>query len=251
MVQQERPERLATFSSHALSFKALHEAGYWQRNIVSEDSRIFWNLFMFYNGNYRVIPLSYPVSMDANVAATRWQTVKNIYKQHRRWTWGVENVPYIIFLSLKNKRLALRKKLAAIFVQVEGFWSLATNPLILFIVGWAPLIVGGQAFNTTVLSHNLPLVAKLFLTCAMFGLIISAVYCLSLVPRRPQHVGFRRSVAMLLQWALVPLTMVFFSSIPGLDAQIRLMMGKNLGFWVTPKLRRTPLSFVRPRVLSR
>ena len=46
MVQQERPERMATFSSHSVSFQALYEVGYWQVNMVSEDSRIFWNLLM-------------------------------------------------------------------------------------------------------------------------------------------------------------------------------------------------------------
>ena len=37
MVQQERPERMATFSSHSVSFQALYEVGYWQTNMVSED----------------------------------------------------------------------------------------------------------------------------------------------------------------------------------------------------------------------
>ena len=46
MVQQERPERMATFSSHSVSFQALYEVGYWQTNMVSEDSRIFWNLLV-------------------------------------------------------------------------------------------------------------------------------------------------------------------------------------------------------------
>ena len=88
MIQQERPEKLVTFSSHAVSLKALVDIGYWQTNIVSEDSRIFWNLFFANDGNYRVIPMAYPVSMDANFAGTFWKTMKSIYKQHRRWMWG-------------------------------------------------------------------------------------------------------------------------------------------------------------------
>lgn len=45
MIQQERPERLATFSSHSMSFKTLYEVGYWQKNMVSEDSGFFGTAF--------------------------------------------------------------------------------------------------------------------------------------------------------------------------------------------------------------
>lgn len=237
MIQQERPEKLATFSSHALSFKALYEAGYWQKNIVSEDSRIYWNLFIYNHGDYRVVPLSYPVSMDANVGSSWWGTVVNLYKQHRRWTWGVENVPYIIFNVIKDKSIPRGKAWRAVLVQIEGFWSLATNPLILFIVGWMPLIVGGHAFNASVLSYNLPVVAKSFLTLAMIGLIFSAVFCMYLIPMRPEKYTWKRSVLMVLQWALVPITMVIFSAIPGVETQTRLLLGRYMGFWVTPKAR--------------
>ena len=237
MIQQERPEKLATFSSHAVSFKALQEANYWQRNIVSEDSRIYWNLFVFNHGNYTVVPLSYPVSMDANVGATWWKTVVNLYKQHRRWTWGVENVPYITFNCIKDPLIPLGKKIRAIGVQVEGFWSLATNPLILFIIGWMPLIVGGPVFNSSVLSYNLPIVAKAFLTLAMAGLIFSAIFTMYLIPQRPTTYSWRMNVLMVVQWILVPITMVVFSAIPGLETQARLMFGRYMGFWVTPKVR--------------
>lgn len=110
MMQQERPERLVTFSSHSMSFKILVEVGFWQKNIVSEDSRIFWNGLLHYNGDYHVIPLSYPVSMDANIGRTFFQTIKQVYKQQRRWSWGVENFPYMLFGFLKNKRITPRKK---------------------------------------------------------------------------------------------------------------------------------------------
>ncbi len=237
MIQQERPERLSTFSSHAVPMDALVEAGYWQRNMVSEDSRIFWNLFVRFDGDYSVIPLSYPVSMDANVAGTTWGTVKNLYKQHRRWSYGAENIPYMIFNFIKNPRIPLRKKLFNISTQLEGFWSLVTHPIILFAVGWFPLIVGGHAFNDTVLSYNLPIVAQWFLTLAMFGLVTCSAYFMFLIPQRPGVYTWRQSILMALQWALVPLTMVAFSSLPGLEAQVRLATGRYLGFWVTPKER--------------
>ena len=237
MIQQERPEKLATFSSHAVPFRTVYEAGYWQPNVVSEDSRIFWNLFARYDGDYEVVPLAYPVSMDANVAPTLLLTLKNIYLQHRRWTYGAENIAYIIFTSLKNPRIPRWKKIRAALVQFEGFWSLVTHPIILFLVGWLPLFVGGEAFNATVLSHNLPFVARTFLTIAMLGLVVSAALCVSLIPERPSEFTRFRHVAMVLQWVFVPLTMVLFSSIPGLESQIRLMLGKYLGFWVTPKSR--------------
>ncbi len=223
-------------------FKPLYEVGYWQRNVVSEDSRIFWNMFARYDGDYRVVPMAYPVSMDANVASTFWGTMKNIYKQHRRWTYGAENIPYILFTCIKNPRIPLSKKLRASFFQIEGFWSLTTHPLILFAIGWLPLLVGGAAFNATVLSYNLPFVARSFLTAAMFGLVISAAMCMYLLPERPSHVPRFRNVTMVMQWILVPLTMVFFSSIPGLESQMRLLTGHYLGFWVTPKSRREPLA---------
>jgi hypothetical protein len=238
MIQQERPEKLATFSSHALPFNTLHEAGYWQRNVVSEDSRIFWNLFVRYDGDYTVVPLAYPVSMDANVAPTFWRTAKHIYLQHRRWTYGAENIAYILFAFVKNPRIPLWKKVRAAAVQIEGFWSLVTHPLVLFSVGWLPLFVGGPVFNATVLSYNLPVVARSFLTLAMLGLIASAAICFTLIPERPKEYTRFRSVMMFLQWVFVPLPMVVFSSIPGLESQIRLMTGRYLGFWVTPKSRK-------------
>lgn len=238
MVQQERPERMATFSSHSVSFQALYEVGYWQTNMVSEDSRIYWNLLLANDGEYDVIPLSYPVSMDANTAPTFWGTLKNIYKQHRRWTYGVENLVYIGYHFTKHKNIALRKKIIIFLQQAEGYWSLVTNPIMLFMLGWAPIFFGGRVFHETVLSYNLPIVVRNLLMFAMFGLVISSIISLSLIPPRPKNKSPLRYIVMALQWVLVPITMITFSSIPGLDAQTRLMFGKYMGFWITPKHRK-------------
>lgn len=237
MIQQERPERMATFSSHSLSFKALYEVGYWQHNMVNEDSRIYWNLLMANDGEYDVVPLSYPVSMDANVAPTIWKTLTNIYKQHRRWTYGVENFPYIIYHFTKHKRISLRKRIVVGLQQAEGYWALVTNPIMLFILGWAPIFLGTHEFHQTVLSYNLPIMVRDLLTIAMFGLVVSSVISLTMLPPRPEGKSRLRYITLALQWILVPITMIVFSAIPGLDAQTRLMLGKYMGFWVTPKSR--------------
>jgi len=270
MVQQERPERMATFSSHSVSFKALYEVGYWQTNMVSEDSRIYWNLLLANNGEYDVVPLSYPVSMDANTVTempplvqsiervrprwTRfvlvhmffalfyylvslWLTARNIYKQHRRWTYGVENFVYVAYHFTKNKAIPRKKRIIVLLQQAEGYWSLVTNPIMLFILGYAPIYLGGRVFHETVLSYNLPIVIRNLLSVAMFGLVISSIISLSLIPKRPEGRPRLLYVVMALQWILVPVTMIFFSAFPGLDAQTRLMFGKYMGFWVTPKQR--------------
>lgn len=239
MMQQERPERLTTFSSHSMSLASLMDVGYWQKNIVSEDSRIFWNHLLYYGGDYAVVPLSYPVSLDANIGKNVWQTILHVYKQQRRWTWGVENIPYLLFGFVKNKTMPARLKWYYGAIQLEGFWSLATNPLLIFMLGWLPLTLGGSVFNTMLLSYNLPRMTRTLMIIAMSGLIGSALISFKLLPERPVHYGWQRNLGMMLQWLLVPVTIVMFGAIPGLEAQTRLMLGGRwrLGFWVTPKHR--------------
>ena len=238
MMQQERPERLTTFSSHSMSFKTLVDFDFWQTNIVSEDSRIFWNSLLLYDGQYESIPLSYPVSMDANLAPTFWRTVKNVYKQQRRWAWGVENFPYVVFGFLKNNKIPFQKKLYYTFNMIEGYWSWSTNAILLFALGWLPVLLGGKEFNTLVLAYNLPTITRAIMTFAMVGLITSAIISMQLLPPRPPHYGRLRAASMVMQWILVPFTVVVFGAIPALEAQTRLMLGKYLGFWITPKHRK-------------
>lgn len=235
MVQQQRPERLSTFSSQSISFKALVDVGFWQTNMVSEDSRIFWQCLLYYDGNYQTEPLYYPVSMDANLTSSFLKTVLNVYRQQRRWGWGVENIPYLLFGFLKNKKISLREKIYWTFVQLEGFWSWATNALIIFLLGWLPLYLGGEKFNVTLLSYNLPFITRTLMTLAMIGLIGSAIYSTLLLPQRPKNYGPIRYLSMIVQWVLVPFTILVFGALPGLESQTRLLLGKYMGFWVTPK----------------
>ena len=238
MMQQIRQEKLATYSSHSMTWRALSDVGFWSTNMVSEDSRIFWHCFCHYNGDYRVEPLNFPVSMDVTMDRSIWQTMKSLYFQQRRWGWGVENVPYLMFNFVKNFDKAPKKKFyGRIFVQLYGFHSWATNAIIIAAIGWMPVLLGGNKFNATVLSTNLPVVTRTLMTFAMVGLVVSAIISTLLLPKRPPNYSFGKNISMVLQWLILPVSIIVFGAIPGIEAQTRLMLGKYMGFRVTPKMR--------------
>ena len=236
-MNQASPGNLVTFSSHSMSFRALVDVGFKQTNVVSDDSRIFWQCFLKYSGDYRVRPLFYPISMDAVVAKGYLKTMKNVYKQQRRWAYGVGEVPYLLFGFLKNKKISFLKKLRFGLVTIEGYWSWATASFIIFFLGWLPLILGGVEFNQTIIAYNFPRLLRNFMTIAMVGLIVSAYFSIVLLPPRPPKYGRSKYVVLALEWLVVPLIMLVFTPLPALDAQTRWMLGKYMGFWYTEKVR--------------
>lgn len=239
LMEQARPERLYTFSSHSMSFQALVDVDFWHTDVVSEDSRIFWQCYLKYDGNYRTEPLLVPVYMDTVLADTFKQSIINQYKQQRRWAYGAENIPYIFLGFLKNKKIPFFSKIEHTFRVVEGFHSWATNALMIFFLGWLPLWVGGDAFLNTVLAQNLPYVTQWLMTISMVGMFLSATLNLFMLPERPDHYGKRRFAMMFLQWFFLPVMTIFLGTFPALDSQTRLLFGKYMGFWVTEKVRKS------------
>ena len=237
-MNQERPEKLITFSSHAIPFKTMAEVGFKQTNVVSDDSRIFWQCFLKYDGNYKTVPLYYPVSMDANVAENLLKTAINIYKQQKRWAYGVGEIPYFLFGFLKNKKIPLKKKILLTSELMGGHLSWAVVPIIIFLLGWLPVFLGGPQFTQTLISYNLPRITSRILTISMFGLLISIYLSYLLLPPKPIKYGKWKYLIIPLGWIFFPPMMIFFSALPALEAQTRWMLGKYLDFWPTEKVRK-------------
>ena len=80
------------------------------------------------------------------------------------------------------------------------------------------------------------------MTISMVGMFISAVLSTMLLPPVPKEMKWYwriiKKSTVFLQWIFLPLTLIFFGSLPALDAQIRLMFGQYMGFWVTEKVRK-------------
>ena len=163
--------------------------------------------------------------------------MKNLYKQQRRWAWGCENIPYMLFGFWKNKNIGFRKKWHYTWVYTEGFWLWSTNTLIIFMLGWLPIVLGGEIFKQTLLAYNLPQITRWLMTLAMVGIITSAYLTIVILPPKPVEYGKHKYIEMILQWPLLLITMIVFGAFPALEAQTRLALGKKfrLGFWVTPK----------------
>jgi len=238
LIESTNPEKLVTFSSHSMSFKALVEIGYWPVDMVSDDSAIFWKAFVHYDGEYKVVPMYTTVSMDAVVGDNVWGTYKNVYKQRRRWAWGVENFPIIMRAFLKNTEISLSEKLKLVFKLLEGQISWVTAPFILTVFGWMPSLIARHTFSHTAVYYNAPYVDGVIFELSTVSLIISITLSILLLPSKKTRESFKNKVITAFSWALIPFTIVFLSAIPALDAQTRLMLGKYMTFWVTDKKRK-------------
>ncbi len=230
-----RLDNLVTFSSHSMSFKAALDCGGHAKDIVSEDSRIFFQCWLRYNGQYEVTPLYVPVSMDTVHDESAWKSLKNLYLQQRRWAWGTENIPYLLWNFRKNKKISFWKKAVLLFHEWEGKWSWAVVAILITVLGRLPLWLASTDVRQSAIYFNTPFVLQNLMNLAMLGLFISATMGMLLLPPRPEKMGRHRYLFMLLQWAVMPISLVCFSAIPCLDAVTHLMFGKYLGFNVSKK----------------
>ncbi|TAK97076.1 glycosyltransferase family 2 protein [Patescibacteria group bacterium] len=236
---QSTRKGMVTFSSHSESFDTLAKVGFWPVNIINEDSIIYWKGFSYFHGDYQVKPVYLPISLDAVLAPTYWKTIKNQYKQKRRWAYGIEHLPTVMRAIIPDKKIKLSTKLNIAFEMIEGHHSWATAPYMLAFLGWLPLFFGGQAFNTSVLAHNLPFITRYLMTLAMFGMIVSMSLSFILLPPRPAKYSKKRYIYMFLQWFLIPIIAPTLGAMPAIDSQTRLMLGKYFGeFWVTEKMKK-------------
>jgi len=222
-----------------MSWQMLVDVGFWQNNIVTEDSRIFLQGLMRYDGDYEVTPMYITVSMDTVYMGKMWRSLINQYKQIRRWAWGVEHFPYMMWHFSKNKKIPRKKALIYLWNQTEGVYSWATVPILIFIMGYLPLYLAERQRETSAIAQAAPVVLSFLMTFAVLGLVVTALMSVYILPKR-QGRGWKivmDYLIMLLQWILFPVTFIIFGSIPAIDAQTRLMLGKYMGFWNTEKAR--------------
>ena len=222
-----------------MSWRALVDVGFWEPDVVSEDSRIFLQCLLCYKGDYRVEPIYVPVSMSTVYVGKFWRSICNQYLQVRRWAWGVENFAYMAWQFSKGtgRAIPVTIKIRHLFNYLEGNFSWATSALIISILGWLPFKLASESIKHLAIVQNTPRILEGILSLALIGLVVNAILGTWMLPDEPPKRKPLVLALMLAQYALVFITMIAFGAMPALDAQLRHILGGRfrLGFWVTEK----------------
>jgi hypothetical protein len=238
LVEATNPEKLVTFSSHSMSFKALVDIGYWPVDMISDDSAIYWKALVGLRGDYRVVPMYTTVSMDITQAENWRKTVANVYKQKRRWAWGVENVPLVMsaFLLARDIPLAMRIRQGYKLLQTHVSWT--TWPILLGIMSWLPALFMRGEFATSVVTYSQPRIMSTMFDLAFGGYLTYVLLSQLFLPKTTGKLRILKRFAHVFEWLFIPPISILFGAVPALDAQTRLMLGKYMEFWVTVKKRK-------------
>ena len=239
IIESTRPYRLVNFSSQAMSLKTLVDIDFWDRAVVSEDSKQFYRAFYHYNGNHKVVPIFAPVSMDAVMGKDIWDTMKAQYVQKRRWAYGIEHLPYVMekWFTMRGV-LSFYDRFIHPYRIYVGHVAWGTSSLLIALGAWMPVWLNAD-FRSSILAYHLPVLASNLLSITWVGIALQAFIAMQLLPPRPAKYPKAKGLEMLLMWALMPISGILFGSFAAIDAETRLMLGKYMGFHVTAKERKS------------
>lgn len=233
IVLTQRPHLERNFSAHAQSMRALIDMDFWSVRTIVEDGHHFWRSYFYYDGDYRVYPLSIPIYQDAVLSNTYLKTLKAQFIQLRRWTYGASDIAYIANQGFFKKNKAPKFDVTVKFFRtLEGHVSWAAGSLLLAFAAFIPVLINPQNYA----ANELPLIVSRIQTIGLIGILSSLFVALKTLPPRPARYKRHRNIFMLLQWAYLPITTIAYGSLAALYSQTRLMFGWYLTkFDVTDK----------------
>ncbi|MEA2056151.1 MAG: glycosyltransferase family 2 protein [Patescibacteria group bacterium] len=229
-----RKDRLVNFSTYSSSLKHAHEIGYWDTDVIPEDYRFFFKSYFAKKGEFEVQPIFLPIYADAAQAENFVATIKNQYKQLRRWAWGASDDAYII----RNYVLSdapFWGKTVRVFKVVEDHFLWPVNWFAITVSAIFPPLLN-EDFNRTMIGKTLPQVTSGLLTISTISMVVMIVIDALNRPPRPKKKGFLSYIVQPLEFILLPIAGFFFSALPGIDAHTRLMLGKYIEYKVTKKV---------------
>lgn len=228
IISAVRPHATRNFAAHSQPMEALVEMNWWSTKTIVEDGHHFWRSFFYFNGRYAVLPMYIPVYQDAVLAETFPKTLKAQFIQLRRWMYGASDIPYIATNLFTSKRNVPFWSGFVWFVRaLDGYLTAASVSIIVAVGGWVPLLLNSESYRD-VIAHQLPDFISILQQIALLGIVVAVFQSFRLLPPRPERYKRIRTVGMVLQWVLMPLTAIVYLSFAALNAQARLFFGRYL-----------------------
>lgn len=236
IISSVRPHTLRNFASHSQPMDALMEMGFWSKRTIVEDGHQYWRSWFYFGGKYEVIPIYVPIYQDAVLSDTYVKTLKAQFVQLRRWAYGASDVPYVATrVFTRNRNVPFWSGFTRFVRLLDGHVTLASVAIIVTFGGWVPLFINSEA-SRSVAANQLPEVLSVLQRIAMIGILITVFLSFKMLPPRPARYKRHRTVGMLLQWFLMPVTAIGYSSFSAFYSQTRLLFGRYLDkFDVTDK----------------
>lgn len=246
IISSMRPHTLRNFASHSQPMDALVEMDFWSTRTIVEDGHQYWRSYFYFGGNYSVMPIYVPIYQDAVLSDTYRRTLKAQFIQLRRWAYGASDIPYVATrIFTRHRNVSFMGGLGRLLRLIDGHITLASVAILVAVGGWVPLLVNSQAARD-IAAHQLPEVVSGIQRIAMIGLLVTVFLSFKMLPPRPERYKRHRSIGMILQWFLMPVTAIVYSSASAFNAQTHLFLGKYLDkFDVTEKA--THASMARAR----
>ena len=221
-------------STYHLSFRLAREVGYWDVDVIPEDWHMFLKCYYQTNGQVEIEPIFIPVGNDSVRARTYFQSLKEAYHQKRRHAWGVTDLPYAVIQSLHRTEMSFYRRFRRV-------WAVAANHLIwsthwsLLTLGWIMPSVLHSAFGVPLPPGDMHVLARIALTAAVVPYLGIILIDIRMRPPLPAHWTFWTRTGAVVQWALLPISSLFFSMAPAVHAQTNLALGKRMEYRVTEK----------------
>ncbi len=237
IINTMRPHMLRNFASHAQPLAALVSMDFWSKKTIVEDGHQYWRSLFFFKGNYDVISIKVPIYQDAVIEETFWRTAKAQFVQLRRWDYGASDVAYVgvRMCDKKRRRMPLIKLFPKFWRLLDSHVTVAAMSPIVAFGGWVPSLMNPE--SRLVVAHNLPNTVAVVQTFALIGLFMMILYSIKMLPPRPAKYRKSKKIMMVLQWVLMPIVALVYTSAAGFYSQTRLMIGKYMeNFDVTRKV---------------
>ena len=233
MYLHQHPHRLVMFSSYTMPLQLLHDVGYWDSDVIPEDSRFFWKCFFHFGARLHVRPAFLPVFGDAPRGPDYASSHSSQYNQIRRWAWGATDIPYVTPRMLTHTEIPRRLRISRYLNLVFNHLTWTTLPMLLLFGGSLPALIDLDYSLST------PAFVIGWTTGAILSITLMNTFALILVDRRicPKPGGWHwwRKLYSEAQLLLYPVVGFALSVIPALEAQTRLMFGAYLEYKVTLK----------------